>query len=293
MREIEAVLNRPQQAVVILRNFRTESADRFRGDDQGGHVPTPGITAATGVGRPLIPGDEEDAAIAERRRSGDGGNDALQPRVTGGDGTIVGVTAHVGRDPHEVRDLAVAHVHPELRERHDVRGAARRVVADVGVVDEGIVLHRVVAGRGPQVARRGHVFHVGLPGTAARFHLVRDVGRAHEAGGAVARDPERAARREGKVIWQAGMGCPVVVGGQAVRGGQAVDKGRGGVADHGTVLMVFHHDDKYVREGRDRRRRRDGWGRGLSWGGGSRGERRRGGEGGRRRGRRQGNGADG
>src|SRR3984893_19063281 len=114
MGEAEAILDRPQQAVVILRNFRTEPADRLRRDDQRGDMPAPRITAAGCVARPFIPGDEEHAAVAERRRSGDGWNDAVQPRVTGGDRAVVGVVAHVGRDPYEVRDLPAAHVDPEL-----------------------------------------------------------------------------------------------------------------------------------------------------------------------------------
>ncbi len=165
-------------------------------------------------------------AVAEGGRGGDSRNDVAKPRITGGDRAIVGVVAHVGCDPHEARDLAAAHVDAELRERHDVSGAARRVVADVGVVNERVVLHRVVGRRGPQVARCWHIFHVRLPRTTARLHLVRNVGGIDVTRGAIARDPKGAARREGEVIGQARMGCGVVIRRQAVGRSQAVEIGR-------------------------------------------------------------------
>src|SRR2546423_3124409 len=158
----------------------------------------------------------------------------------------MGVVAHVGGDPDEIRHLTAAHVDPEQGERDDVGGTAGRVVADVVVVHERVVLHRVVARGRAHVAGRRHVFQVGLPGSTTRLHLVGDVGRAHVAGGAVARDPKCAAGGQREVVGQARMRYPVVVRGQAVAGGQPVGIGRRGATDDAAVFVVFHHDHKDV-----------------------------------------------
>src|SRR5256712_354131 len=226
--------------------------------------PPQATPAPPGVPRPPTPGKKEAPAVAVSGRSGDPRYDIAKPGITGRDRTVVGVVAHVGSDPDEVRDLAGAHVQPELRELHDVGGAARRVVADVRVVHEGVVFHRVIAGGGPHVAGRGHVLHVGLPRTPARFHLVRDVRRVHIAGGAVTGDPKGAAGRQRGVVGQTRMGCREVVGGQAVRRREVVDEGRVGAANHRTVLVVLHHDHEDVRKGREGGPRGRWW-RGIAW----------------------------
>src|SRR5207245_11237324 len=81
VRQMEAVLDRSQQAVVVLRDARPESADHPGRDDQGRDASAPRVAAATGTTRAFIPGDEEHAAVAKRRGCGDSRDDTAQPAV--------------------------------------------------------------------------------------------------------------------------------------------------------------------------------------------------------------------
>ena len=94
------------------------------------------------------------------------------------------VIAHVGRDPGEIRDAARRKIGAQLCEWDHMRGAARRIGADVVVVDEGIVLLHVGI-RVADEAARGHAFHICLPGSPRGLHLVRNVRRTHVASGAI------------------------------------------------------------------------------------------------------------
>src|ERR1700694_4814738 len=98
------ILDRPQEAVVGLRDARLKSCPSYRRDHQRDNPSTGGVRAASGIGAPFVPGDEENAAVTERRRVQDGGNLLAEPAISGCDRTIVHVVAHVGRDPGVTRD---------------------------------------------------------------------------------------------------------------------------------------------------------------------------------------------
>src|SRR5438105_14049616 len=89
------VLNRSQQAVMRLVERRTQSRHTVGRDDQGRDLATGGVAAATCARGTLVPGDEQNPAVLERRGGEDARNDVRQPRVAGGDRAIVHVVAHV------------------------------------------------------------------------------------------------------------------------------------------------------------------------------------------------------
>src|SRR5205823_14653597 len=83
VREMEAVLDRSQQAVVVLRDARPEAADHPGRDDQRGDASAPGVAATTGATRALVPGDKQRAAVAKRGGSRDRRDDTAQPAIAG------------------------------------------------------------------------------------------------------------------------------------------------------------------------------------------------------------------
>src|SRR5919204_875224 len=137
--EPEGIFDSSEQAIVILRDSGAITGNRSGGDDQRHHMPARAAATATGITGSLVESDQQQAAVAVGRRAQNGGHHAAQPVVAGRDAAIVHVVAHVGRDPGKARDLATAHIGRELRERHDVGRTARGVVADVVVIQEGVV----------------------------------------------------------------------------------------------------------------------------------------------------------
>src|SRR5438132_4564725 len=233
---------------MVFRHAGPEPVALQRRDDDRGDVPTVGVATATGAAVALVPGDEEHAVVAVGRRAQYSRDHAAQPGVALAGRAVVHVVAHAGRDPDEVGDGAAVEVRPELGEGNHVRGAACGVVTDIGEVHEGVVLLRVARVGRAQVTRRGHVLHVRLPGPAAAFHLVCNVGCAHETAGAVAADTKGATCGQGQVLGKARVGDAVVVGRQPVAPGQGVDIRCSRVADDRVVLAVLHHDHEHVRE---------------------------------------------
>src|SRR5438105_15950315 len=129
---MEAVLDRSQQAVVVLRDARPEAADHPGRDDQRGDASAPGVAATTGATRALVPGDKQRAAVAKRGGSRDRRDDTAQPAIAGWYGAVVHGIAPVGCYPNASGRLAAARARPELAKGNQVTGARRRVGAHAG-----------------------------------------------------------------------------------------------------------------------------------------------------------------
>ena len=165
----------------------------------------------------------------------------------------------------------------QLRVRHVVRLAPRRVTDDPVEVHEGVVPRgvgverrevrdrRIELAGGAVLARAHHAVHVRLPRAPRRLHLVGD--RAHrrrvlaveeraiELGRALRRLPAH----HGDVVGEARMAHAVVVLGQRpVRGEGVQVRGLRARPERGRVVLVLegdHHDVAEVRHRAARRRR--------------------------------------
>ena len=116
-------------------------------------------------------------------------------------------------------------------------GAARRIAADVDEGDGGLVLAgvrarpvRAVVGPVALVAAGRHVLGVGSPAPPMLFELVGQVAPGQIVVAVVA-DTLGRAGEERQVVGLRGVRHRVVVDGQAVVAGQAVEVGRGNVAE--------------------------------------------------------------
>src|SRR5438132_1986293 len=77
--KLPGILDRPQQAVVGLRHAGLKSCPSQWRDHQGDDPPAGSIRAASGICAPLIPGDEQDAAVSVRGRVDDSRNVLAEP----------------------------------------------------------------------------------------------------------------------------------------------------------------------------------------------------------------------
>ena len=227
-----------QQRVVVVCGGTSPTRAHAAAEQDGGH-----LVARLG----FVPGQDEQGPLRlESGRVEDLGDVRLQPRVAGRRGAVMHVMAHVGCDECVVRcGRRRSEVARELRVWHDMGVAPACVRPDVVEVHERIVFLGVWIAVA-DIARRGHAFHVALPGAAGGFEVVRDVRRGDPAGGAVAGDSVCAATHEAEIVRQAGVADVEVVRRKGARWQKAVDVRRRRAANDLVVGPVLHHDHEDV-----------------------------------------------
>src|SRR6266536_6658987 len=108
----------------------------------------------------LVVGDEQHAVLLPGWRGQDLRHYALEPRIASADGAIMGIVAHIRRNPGEVRDDACRQILCKLRKGHYLV-AAHRVEPDVVVIDERVMfLHVFGLVVIAYETRAGHPFHI-------------------------------------------------------------------------------------------------------------------------------------
>src|SRR2546430_10846517 len=189
--ELPAVLDRPQQGVVVVGDGRAACRVVGAGDHDREYVSAAraGAAASACVRKPtrarrahvaLVPRDEDHRVPLPGARGHDLADPAAEERVASGDqlrrmrgaagiarrAATVHVMTLIGTDPVVVGDFAASEVGLELMQVDDL-GHPRRVALHVGVRDERVVLPyvKLVAahgGRGVAAAERVRL-HVGFP----------------------------------------------------------------------------------------------------------------------------------
>lgn len=127
---------------------------------------------------------------------------------------------------------------------------AGTIVQDVRIVNEGVVLDRIIAAV-IGIAGLRHVFQVSLPAFMGLLQAIGDIadGRLTGTAGriAIVVYAGRGATGQGDVIRKAGIGHGIVMIGAGILGGEAVDIRRVAATDNGALrLILFHNDDDMV-----------------------------------------------